>query len=147
MHAFLKRALGLYFLVSSLAYIPAGIFMFGVQNPYGPAWVIPAIPLVQGLITAVAGLWLYRSGASNDVEVDLAWPPLESFLQLFGVYFAVGGLVSLARPLSSVLFFNESIGLSAGSNLASAATSIAIGGFLAARPQALASYLTRRTAA
>ena len=62
MHSFVRYAVGLYFVVEALESIPAGVFMAGVQNPYGPAWVVPAIPLVQGLINAVAGIWLIRSG-------------------------------------------------------------------------------------
>jgi hypothetical protein len=147
MHSLARYALGLYFIVSALAYIPAGIFTIGVQNPYGPSWVIPAIPLVQGLINAVAGIWLIRSGRSGVVAaVESGWPTVETVLQLFGVYSVVGGLVALARPAVGVLFFNESVGLSAGSSIASAVVAIVIGAYLVARPQPLASYLRERAA-
>jgi len=147
MDVLLKRALGLYFLVSSLTYLPAGILMLGVQNPYGPAWIIPAVPLAQGVVTAAAGVWLYRSGPSADADGVPDWPPVETFLQLFGVYFVAGGLVSLARPVAGVLWFHESIGVSAGSNMVSAMTSIAIGAVLLACPRPLASYLNQRRVA
>jgi hypothetical protein len=148
MHRIVRYALGLFFVVSALEYIPASVFMLGVQNPYGPSWVIPAIPLVQGLINALAGVWLMRSGRSDDVAASEAqWPTVKTILQLFGVYFAVGGVVSLARPASEVLFFNESMALGAGSSIASAVIAIVIGAYLIARPHPLSAYLEGRGAA
>jgi hypothetical protein len=144
MDVLLKRALGVYFIVNSLTSIPAGIAMIGVENPFGPSWILPAVPLAQGLITAVAGVWLYRSGVPAETGVVPAWPPIEGFLQLFGIYFVVGGLVSLARPVAGVLWFHETVGLSAGSTMVSAAASIAIGGCLVAQPGPLASLLRQR---
>lgn len=148
MQTHIRYALGLYFIVSALEYIPASIFTVGVQNPYGPWWAIPAIPLAQGVVNAVAGVWLFRSGRSEDgAPIDLQWPTAEAVLQLFGVYSVVGGLVSLARPLFGVLLFSETIGFSAGASIASSATAIAIGAYLLARPHPLASYLRARRAA
>ena len=122
MHKLIRCAAGLYFLVSAVQYIPAGLLMLGVESPYGPRWIVPAIPLAQGLVTAVAGFWLIRSSRGEiDATVERTWPSIESFLQLFGVYLVVGGLVASARPLSGGLFFHESFGLPAGGELASAA--------------------------
>jgi hypothetical protein len=147
MDVLLKRALGLYFMVNALTSIPAGIAMFGVQNPYGPSWILPAVPLTQGLITAVAGVWLYRSRPSAEAVILPTWPSIESLLQLFGIYFVVEGLVFMARPVAGVLWFHETVGLTAGSTIVSAAASIALGVCLVAWPAALASLLRQRRSA
>ena len=59
--------------------------MFGVQNPAGPNWVLPAIPFFQGLVIAAAGVFLLRSPSGSADVTTIAVPPVESILQLFGV--------------------------------------------------------------
>src|SRR5262249_30270046 len=96
----LRRFLGLYFVVTSLQYLPAAVFMLGAINSTGPNWILPAISLTQGAITAVAGFVLYRSAASADESSGtLATPGVPVLVQLVGVYFVVAGLVGGIRPV------------------------------------------------
>ena len=116
----LRRALGLYFVVTALQYGPAALFMLGVRNTMGPNWILPAIPFTQGVVTAAAGLFLLRSPARpGEPTASIVVPPVQSVLQLFGIFFMVRGLVSAVRVLSPLVFSNYVLGVSAGSDLAS----------------------------
>lgn len=138
----LHRVLGAYFVVNALQSIPAALFMMGVQNPYGPQWLLWAMPLTQGLVTALAGLWLVRRPAPvGESGATVVSPPVDTIVQLFGVTILVGGVVDLANPLSSVLFFTEDWSPSAVSRLASPLTSVAIGIYLVARAGAVVRFL------
>ena len=135
----LRWALGLYFVVISLEYVPAALLMFGVQNTAGPNWILPAVPFFQGLVIAAAGVFLLRSASrSADVTGTIVVPPVESILQLFGVYFIVEGLVAFARTLSGLLFFNEVWSISLGSSLAAAGAYALLGGIPLSRPGTIA---------
>jgi hypothetical protein len=143
-----RRVLGLYFLVASLQYLPVALFMFGVQNPAGPKWILPAIPFAQGVVTALAGLFLFRSRSkSTEVAGTVTIPSIESILQLLGVFFAVSGLVASVRPLVDHLFFNEVWSISLGGSFAAAGASVLAGGFLLARPHTLAKLIEPYSAA
>lgn len=144
----LRRAVGVYFLVTSLQSIPTAVFMLGVQNTFGPQWALWATPLAQGVVMALAGLWLVRSRPSADDrdETVSGAPSLETLVQLFGVYFTIEGLVSAANPLSSVLLFNEVWSASAGSRVASPVVSMALGLYLVARPSAVVAFLKGQAA-
>ena len=147
MESTLRRILGMYFVVSSLQYVPAAAMVYGIQNTIGPQWLLSLIPLTQGALTAAAGVWLLRAGPHVEDATSVIAPPVETFVQLFGVYFIVNGLVALANPLSGVLFFHEVWSLSAGSRVASAIASVSIGLYLVARPTAIGSFLRKQIAA
>ena len=130
----LRRILGLYFLVISLQYIPAAVFMLAVENPMGPDWILPAVPFAQGVVTACAGLVLLRArSTAADVPGTIVVPSVDLLLQVVGVNFAVGGLVGTVRPLSGVLFLNEVWSVSVAGELAAAAAAVLAGGFLITR--------------
>jgi hypothetical protein len=137
----------MYFVVSSLQYVPAAAMVYGIQNTVGPQWLLSLIPLTQGALTAAAGVWLLRTGAPVKDSTSVIAPPVETFVQLFGVYFVVDGLVALADPLSGVLLFNEVWSLSAGSRVASSVASVSIGLYLVTRPTAIGSFLRKQIAA
>jgi hypothetical protein len=140
----LRRALGLYFVVVSLQYIPASLFMLGVENPVGPRWVLIAIPFAQGAIFAAAGMILFRShDAQKQPTTSVVLPSSESIVQLFGVFFVARGLIALARPLAGFLFFNEIWSIGLGSELASAVASVLIGFVLLTWPRAITSLMKR----
>ena len=53
MEILLRRLLGVYFVVSAVAFLPAAFFYFGVESTPGvPWWILPAIPLAQGIVFA-----------------------------------------------------------------------------------------------
>ena len=86
MEILLRRLLGLYLAVLALTSVPHALFYFGVDNAAGPWWILPGIPLSQGLIFAVAGYLLTRQPApAFPPGSSLVFPPVESLLQLFGV--------------------------------------------------------------
>ena len=148
MESILKRILGTYFVVSALEYVPAALYLLGVRNAAGPQWVLAAVPILQGLVTAVAGFWLLRTPGSYDAAtIAPLIGDVETLVQLFGMYFLVIGLVGIASPLSGLLFFNEVWSISAGGSVASALTSIVIGVYLMVRPGALSALFKRQTVA
>jgi len=139
-----RRVLGLYFLVTSLQFLPAAVFMLGVINGTGPNWILPATSFTQGVITALAGLVLFRSRARiNDVPGTLVTPSLPVLLELIGVYFIVSGLVHGVGPLFRLMFLNEVLARSVGSELAAAGVGILTGGLLIARARPIANALDR----
>ncbi len=143
----LHRALGAYFVVSALQFVPAAVFMMGVENTYGPQWLLWAMPLTQGLVTAMAGLWLLRRPApGGDSAATVVSPPVDTLVQLFGLTVLVGGVVDLANPVSSVLLFDEVWSASAVTRIASPVASVAIGLYLVARAGAVARFLTHQAA-
>jgi len=143
----LRRVLGLYFLVTSLQFLPTAVFMLAVINSTGPNWILPAISFTQGVITAVAGLVLFRSSArTSDIPGSLVTPGIPVLLQLVGVYFVVGGLVSGVRPLFRLMFLNEVWASGVGSELAAAGIGILAGGLLIAQARPIANVLARYSA-
>ena len=143
----LRRFLGLYFLVTSLQFLPATVFMLGVVNSAGPNWVLPAISFTQAVITALAGLVLFRPARrTSDAPASIVAPGIPTLLQIVGVYFAVSGLVSGTRPLFRLLFSNEVWARGVGTELAAAAVGIILGGLLITRARSIASVLARYSA-
>ena len=147
MEILLRRLLGLYFLIMSFGYIPAALSYLGVGNAYGPWWVLPVVPLSQAVIFSVAGLILLRRSADAvSLGAGMVFPPVDSLLQLVGVYFIVIGLGSAVAPAVNMLFVGETWVARVG-NFAAAVVWVAGGLFLVTRPQAVLNFLTRyRTA-
>ena len=67
MEALLRRLLGVYFLVTSVAYVPAALAYLGVENSFGPWWILPIVPISQAVIFAGAGLLLLRRRSPEAV--------------------------------------------------------------------------------
>lgn len=144
MEILLRRLLGLYFVVSAVAFVPSALFYLGVENTAGPSWILVAIPLAQAIVFAVAGVLLTRERAPLvPIESGLVFPPVPSLLQLLGVYFIVEGLSSAARPGIDMLFFSESWWARVG-NFAGAAVWLAAGWMLVSRPSVVADTLSDR---
>jgi hypothetical protein len=138
----LRRILGLYFLVTSLQYIPLAVFMLGVQNTMGPNWIMPAIYVAQGVVIGVAGLVLFRSRWQVlDVPGTITAPGIASILQLAGVYFVVNGLAGAVGPLSRLFFFDEVWAIAVSSELAAGVVEALAGGVLITRSRGMAKYL------
>jgi hypothetical protein len=148
METLLRRLLGLYFIVTSVAYVPAALFYFGVENSAGPWWILPVLPLAQGAIFAAAGLMLLRGQSEEAVPVGagLVFPPVESLLQLLGVYFIVQGLSSGVQPGVEMWFFGETWFTRFG-NFAGAAVWLSAGWILVKRPRAVLGVLSRHVTA
>lgn len=143
MEIILRRLLGLYFVVSAVAFVPAAFFYFGVENSPGPWWILPAIPLAQGVVFAVAGFLLIRQ-ASRVVpaEQDLVFPPVQSLLQLMGVYFIVEGLSAVVRPAVDFWFFTETWFARFG-DFAAAGVWLVCGWILLKRPEIVLKHVRR----
>ena len=147
MEILLRRLLGLYFVVSALAFVPAALFYVGVENTAGPWWILPAIPLAQGVVFAVAGLLLTRRPApAVPLESGVVFPPVESLLQWLGVYFIVEGLSSAVRPGLDMLLFTESWWARVG-NFAAAAVWLVGGWILVSRPEIILKAFSKQPTA
>ena len=111
METLLRRILGLYFVITSLEYIPAALSYLAVENSVGPWWMLPVVPLSQAVIGIVAGLILLRggSGAGDAVPIGagVVFPPLDALLKLLGVYFVVMGVGYLIEPAVNMWFLTE----------------------------------------
>jgi hypothetical protein len=144
MEKLLRRLLGLYFIVTSVAYVPAGLFYLGIENTAGPWWILPIIPLTQGFIFAAAGLMLLHGQSAEGIPVGggVVFPPVESLLQLSGVYFIVEGLSSGVRPGVDMWFVGETWWSRLG-NVAGAAVWVLAGWVLVKRPRAIVGLLSR----
>lgn len=137
MENLLRRLLGLYFVVAALAFVPAALFYIGVENASGPWWLLPAVPLAQGVVFGTAGFLLSRlPRPAVPVETRVVFPPMESLLQLLGVYFIVEGLSSAVRPGVDMWFFSETWFSRLG-NLAGAAVWLVAGWILAKHPEVI----------
>jgi len=136
MEILLRRLLGVYFVVSAVAFLPAAFFYFGVESTPGvPWWILPAIPLAQGIVFAVAGFLLSRQPApAVNLQSGIVFPPVESLLQLLGVNFIVEGLSAAVRPALNMLFFTESWWAVVG-NFAAAVVWLAAGWMIYRRPE------------
>jgi hypothetical protein len=138
----LRRFLGLYFLVTSLQYIPPALFMLGVINSLGPNWILPAISFTQGVITACAGFILFRSRPEAlNVPGTISAPGIPVLLQLVGVYFLVDGVVGAVPPLFRLLFYSEVWAMSVGTELAAAAVEAVAGAVLITRTRPITKFL------
>jgi hypothetical protein len=143
MEIVLRRLLGLYFVVSAVAYVPTALFYLGVENTAGPSWILVAIPLAQAIVFAVAGILLSRERAPLlPIESGgLVFPPIPSLLQLLGLYFIVEGLSAAARPGIDMMFFSENWWARVG-NFAGAAVWLAAGWVLVSRPSVVTDTLS-----
>jgi hypothetical protein len=144
----LRRLLGLYFVILSFGYVPTALAYLGVENAFGPRWVLLFVPLSQAVIFLVAGLILLRKHSADAVPLGpgVVFPAPDSLLQLVGVYFIVTGLGSAVGPAIDMLFVTETWVARVGS-LAAAAVWLAGGCVLVRRPQAVLRALSRQTAA
>ena len=143
-----RRLLGLYFVVLSFGYVPATLAYLGVENAFGPRWVLLFVPLSQAVIFLAAGLTLLRKHSPEAVPLGagVVFPPLDSLLQLVGVYFLVIGLGSATRPAVDMIFVTEAWIARLGS-FVEAAVLLGGGYVLVKHPQAVLKVLTRPTAA
>jgi hypothetical protein len=148
MESLLRRLLGLYFVILSFGYVPGALAYLGVENAFGPNWVLLFVPFSQAVIFSVAGLVLLRTHSADAVPLGpgLVLPALDSLLQLAGIYFIVTGLGSAVRPVVDMLFVTETWVARVG-NLSAAAVWLAGGYVLVSRPQAVLQTLTRQRAA
>jgi hypothetical protein len=147
MEILLRRLLGVYLAVSAVASVPAAFFYFGVENTAGPWWILPAIPLAQGVVFAVAGYLLTRQPApAFPAESGVAFPPVESLLKLLGVYFMVEGLSSAVAPGVDMLIFTEHWFTRAG-NFSAAAVWLVAGWIMVTRPEVVLKLFSRRSPA
>jgi hypothetical protein len=145
MEILFRRLLGLYFVVLSFGYVPTTLAYLGVENAFGPRWVLLFIPLSQAAIFLVAGLILLRKHSAEAVPLGpgVVFPALDSLLQLAGVYFIVTGLGSVARPAVDMLFVTEAWVARLGSFMEAAV--LLVGGYvLVKHPQAVVQALTDR---
>ena len=144
MEILLRRLLGLYLAVLALTSIPSALFYLGVDNTAGPWWILPAIPLSQGLIFGVAGYVLSRQPApAFPPASSLVFPPIESLLQLFGVYFTVEGVSSAVRAGLEMFMFTESWWSRVGS-FGAAAVWLAAGFIIVRRPEMVLKSFSRQ---
>lgn len=144
MEILLRRLLGLYLAVLALTSVPDALFYFGVDNAAGPWWILPAIPLSQGLIFAVAGYLLTCQRApAFPPGSSLVFPPVESLLQLFGVYFIVEGVSSAVRAGLEMIMFTESWWSRIG-NFGAAAVWLVAGLIIVMRPGMVLNLFSRR---
>jgi NADH:ubiquinone oxidoreductase subunit 4 (subunit M) len=144
MEILLRRLLGLYFVVSAVAFVPAALFYLGVQNAAGPWWVMPAVPLAQAVVFAVAGLVLVRQRARHlAADGGVVFPPVPSLLQLLGVYFIVEGASAAVGPAVDMLFLSEGAWARFG-NVTAAAVWLVAGWTLVRRPQMVADAVSSR---
>jgi len=143
METLLRRLLGLYFVITSLGYVPMTLAYLGVENSFGPWWMLPLVPLSQAVIFSAAGVILLRTRSQEDVPLGpgVIFPPVESLLQLTGVYFIVTGLGSIARPAVDMLLMTESWVARLG-NFAAAAVWLLGGWVLVKRPRAVLEALS-----
>jgi hypothetical protein len=147
METLFRRLLGLYFVILSFAYVPTTLAFLGVENAFGPRWVLLFVPLSQAVIFLVAGLILLRKYPAEAVSLGsgVVFPALDSLLQLVGVYFIVTGLGSAVRPAVDMLFFTEAWVARLGSFMEAAV--LLVGGYaLVKHPQAVLKTLTKQTA-
>ena len=144
MESLLRRLLGLYLIITAVAYVPAALFYLGIDNAAGPWWILPTVPLMQGVILAVAGLMLLHSHSAEGIQAGagVVFPPVESLLQLFGVYFIVQGLSSGVQSGVDMWFFGESWWSRVG-NVAAAAVWLLAGWIVVKCPRAVLGLLSR----
>jgi hypothetical protein len=144
MEALFRRMLGLYFVITSLGYVPAALAYLGVENAYGPWWILPIVPIADALVFSVAGLLLLRTRPDEAVPQGpgIVFPPLDSLLPLMGLFFIVEGLESAIRPAVDMLFVTEAWVVRVGS-FAAAIVWLVGGWILVTRPQAVLGALTR----
>ena len=108
MEILLRRLLGLYLRVSAVAFLPAALFYLDVENTAGPWWILPAVPMAQAVVFAVAGFLLSRQPApAIPLESGIVLPVAQALLQLLGVYFIVEGLSSAVRHGVDMLIFTQ----------------------------------------
>jgi hypothetical protein len=69
METLFRRLLGLYFVILSFGYVPTTLAFLGVQNAFGPRWVLLFVPLSQAVIFLVAGLVLLRTHSAEAVPL------------------------------------------------------------------------------
>ena len=144
MEILLRRLLGLYLAVLALTSLPAALLYIGVDNAAAPWWILPAIPLSQGLIFAVAGYLLMRQPApAFQPGSSLVFPPVESLLQSFGVYFIVEGVSSAVRLGLEMIMFTESWWSRIGSFGAGAVWLVA-GLIIVTRPEIVLKFFSPR---
>jgi hypothetical protein len=147
MEALSRRLLGVYFVVTSVASVPAALASLGIQNPFGPWWILPLVPMAQGVIFAGAGLLLLRQRSPEAVPAGagVVFPPMESLLQLWGVYFIVAGLTSLVQPMAGMILVAQSWPARIGGFVEAAVWCLA-GLGLVTRPRRVSERLRRYTA-
>jgi hypothetical protein len=148
METLLRRLLGMYFVVTSIAYVPTALAFLGVESSFSPWWLVPAVPASQAVILFAAGLVLLRRRPSDGIPVTdgVVFPPIESLLQLAGLFFIVTGLASLVQPTVDMLLVTESWSARLGSFAAAAVWCLA-GSVFVTRPRQLVQVLRRRRSA
>ena len=135
-----RRALGVYFLVSAAAGVPGGLASLGAEPTDSTSrWLLPVVILGQMAVMGIAGWWLVRGAVSRTENAETVWPPhgLRIVLQVLGVYFAVEGGLAVVEWIASGLLMSESWEFAAG-KLVSAGARLAAGLVLVARPTAIA---------
>ena len=134
-----RRALGVYFLVSALVALPGMLASLGAEPTESSSrWLLPVVFFGQSAVMGVAGWWLVRGAVSRPDTADPIWPHsgLRIVLQVVGIYFVVSGLVSVVEWSAALMLVERS--WFSVQHFAGAAAMLAAGILLVARPTAIA---------
>lgn len=136
----IRRALGVYFVVTGLITAPQIFMSFVFEPPEGTSrWLIPVTVVGQCAVALIAGWWLVRGAAIGAEAGDTALPhgALKIVLQVLGIYFLVEGAAAGAEWVTALLVISQSWEISA-EHFAEAAVRLAAGLLLVTRPTAIA---------
>lgn len=143
------RLLGVYFVVIGALAATGALMMSGMGLPEGTQrWVVVTTPLIQGMISAGAGVWLLtRSAVGRGLAPESGVQTDGTFrraLQLLGIFFLVTGASDLAKIAVDSYFIGADWQIRA-SHLAAGAVSASTGALLLLMPARIAEKLSAVT--
>ena len=141
------RLLAAYLLVLSGLYAAGVLAAFGIGLPEGSNRLIFAgVPVLQGLIAAVAALWLIRRSrippAANSSVSVATGDAFAQALQLLGIFFLDSGAAELLRVLIESYFTGADWQIRS-SQVASGVVEAGAGAVLTFTPEQVARRLTQ----
>lgn len=139
------RLLGVYFVVIGALTGTGALMMLGMGLPDGTQrWVVVMTPLIQGMISAGAGVWLLSRSAVRPVHAQESGSPTNGTfrraLQLLGIFFLLTGASELATTAVDSYFVGADWQIRA-SNIASGLVNASAGGLLLLMPLRIAEKL------
>jgi hypothetical protein len=138
------RVLAVYFVVTGCLALPNALYALGLEAPDLRLWVLVMVPILHGTISMVAGLLLLkRTRIGADAPGSTSPQLLPLLLQLIGVYFVVGGVITATGPLIEVLLLSETW-LLRGGELGRGIVELVAGVILILQPHRIARSLAPR---
>ena len=140
-----SRLLGVYFMVLGALSATGSLMMLGVGLPEGTNRSIAILtPLIQGIISAGAGVWLLSQSAGRatgqNENVGQVSGTFRQALQLLGIFFVVTGTSELVKTVIDSYFISADFAIRA-SNVASGLVNASAGALLVLMPARVAEKL------